>query len=419
MLFGLVTSGFGSSTLRFALSLYVLDITGRADIFSIVLAISFLPYIFSPIGGAIADRFNRRNLIVAFNFLNSFIVIIFIAFLSYANASVIFIAITLALLSFIDSMQQPTLQASVPTLVKTENLEQASGILFGVGALPGMLSPVLGGVLYGVAGINLLLIFCAALFFVSAIINLFVSIPYVKQEKTGSFIGETLSDLKSGFRYMMSEKAVILKTCIFAAALSLFLGAFLSVGTPYILRVTMQSDDTMYSVGIVLEECATIIGAFGVGLLSKRMKPQNLYKWILLVSTMLIPISLSVTSGFIKASHLMSFILFYIFIMLITMMATSISIYIVTQIQREVPNKFLGKTLAIMMAITQCASPLGQLMYGFLLEQFKNRVFIPVLICGAFTAIVALAFRKTFKTNSLIRKTCDENLVMEPAEDKA
>ncbi|MFD1402085.1 hypothetical protein [Robinsoniella peoriensis] len=71
MVFGQVISILGSSLLRFALSLYVLDITGRADMFATLLAISNIPLLLTPVGGAIADRFNRRNLMVIFDFASS------------------------------------------------------------------------------------------------------------------------------------------------------------------------------------------------------------------------------------------------------------------------------------------------------------------------------------------------------------
>lgn len=77
MVVGQIISILGSALLRFALSLYVLDITGRADLFAVLFAISSIPILLAPLGGAIADRFNRRNLMVLFDFVSSVIVFIF------------------------------------------------------------------------------------------------------------------------------------------------------------------------------------------------------------------------------------------------------------------------------------------------------------------------------------------------------
>lgn len=75
MVLGQIVSIFGALLVRFALLLYVLDMTGRADIFATVYAISNIPRLFMPLGGAIADRFSRKNLIVIYDFSSSFIVI--------------------------------------------------------------------------------------------------------------------------------------------------------------------------------------------------------------------------------------------------------------------------------------------------------------------------------------------------------
>ena len=60
LVIGQIVSILGSAVLRFALNLYILDLTGRADIFGLLIAVSAIPAIlFTPLGGAIADRFSR------------------------------------------------------------------------------------------------------------------------------------------------------------------------------------------------------------------------------------------------------------------------------------------------------------------------------------------------------------------------
>ena len=56
---GQIISLFGNAILRFALPLYILELSGSAALFGAVSAMSFLPMIImSPIGGMIADRMN-------------------------------------------------------------------------------------------------------------------------------------------------------------------------------------------------------------------------------------------------------------------------------------------------------------------------------------------------------------------------
>lgn len=144
MVVGQIISILGSALLRFALSLFVLDMTGRADLFALLFAISCLPILLTPFGGAIADRFNRRNLMVLFDFISSAIVFIFFFVLLTDNHSVLSIGFVMVLLSLVSAMYTPAVMASIPILVSEQKLEQANGIVNGVQALAGVTAPVLG-----------------------------------------------------------------------------------------------------------------------------------------------------------------------------------------------------------------------------------------------------------------------------------
>ena len=70
LILGQVSSLIGNYTLKFALSMYVLEQTGSASIFATLLAVAMLPTILlSPFGGILADRANRRNIMVGLDTL--------------------------------------------------------------------------------------------------------------------------------------------------------------------------------------------------------------------------------------------------------------------------------------------------------------------------------------------------------------
>ena len=65
VLMGRLVSGLGSTMMAFALSLYVLDITGSGAKFASVLALSFLPrLLLGPFAGILADRRSRKKTMV-------------------------------------------------------------------------------------------------------------------------------------------------------------------------------------------------------------------------------------------------------------------------------------------------------------------------------------------------------------------
>lgn len=396
IVFGQIISIMGSTLLRFALSLYVLDLTGRADLFATLYAVSSLPMLLAPIGGAIADRFNRRNLIVLCDITNSVVVLISVALLSVNKFSVPLIGMVMVMLATISAMYTPTVSSCVPLLVEESKLEGANGIVQGVQALSGIVSPLLGALLYGIIGIKTLIIISGVAFILSAFMESFVKIPYHKRKQSGHIIPTIAKDMKEGFIYIVKQP-FILKCMIFAAILNLFLSPFFIVGVPVILRVTMNSTDTMYGIGVSITEFGMILGAMTAGLFAKNMRVSTLSRWLVGIALLIMPLAISLLPSMLNLGYYPSFILFFLFTVPILMILTSISIYIITHVQRETPNDLLGKVMAIIMAVAQCVAPIGQIIYGLLFETFSLMVFIPTIILSIITLLLALTAKILFK----------------------
>ncbi|WP_421926359.1 MFS transporter [Lysinibacillus capsici] len=396
MVAGQIISILGSALLRFALSLFVLDITGRADLFAVLFAISSLPVLLTPFGGAIADRFNRRNLMVLFDFISSGIVMIFFIVLLTDNHSVLWIGLVMVLLSFISAMYTPAVMASIPLLVSEQKLEQANGIVNGVQALAGVTAPVLGGILYGMLGLKLLVIVSGLLFFFTAIVEMFMTIPFVKRSYDGHLMPTLIKDMKEGFAYVVKQ-TFILKCTLLAALLNLLLTPLFIVGVPIILRVTMNSSDTLYGIGMGIIDFATILGALTMGYFAKKLRIHTLYIWVLMSAFLVIPMAMSVLPRALQIGYYPSYSLFIGCALIIAMMMTIISIYVMTLVQKETPNEQLGKVMAIMMAVSQCMAPLGQMGYGLLFEFFQANIYIPVFIISVCVLLLAFVTRRIWR----------------------
>jgi len=396
MVIGQIISILGSALLRFALSLYVLDITGRADLFAGLFAISSIPILLAPFGGAIADRFNRRNLMVIFDFTSSIIVFAFFVVLVIGHSSILLIGVVMVLLSFVSAMYAPTVMASIPVLVEEEKLEQANGIVNGIQALSNVAAPVLGGILYGMISLKVLVIVSGLFFFLSAILEMFIKIPFMQREQNGHIISTLVNDLKEGFSYVVKQ-SFIFKCMILAALLNLLLTPLFVVGVPIILRVTLQSSDTLYGVGMGLIDFATILGALSMGYFAKKMGINNLYFWIFITALLIVPMALSVTPIMLNIGYYSSYTLFVGSALLIAMIMTIISIYVITVVQKETPNENLGKVMAIIIAVSQCMAPIGQILYGLLFEGFSVNIYVPILIISVVMVVLAIATKRILR----------------------
>ena len=83
---GQIISLFGNAVMRFALPIHLLNVTGSAAVLGVVSGCAFSPLaVMSPIGGIIADRVNKRNIMVFLDFFTSALTILFLLFYGKVN----------------------------------------------------------------------------------------------------------------------------------------------------------------------------------------------------------------------------------------------------------------------------------------------------------------------------------------------
>ena len=178
---GQIISLLGNAIIRLALPLYLLDITGSSTVYGGALACSMIPYvILSPIGGVVADRVNKRNIMVLLDFSTAAVLVLFCLGLKVFNP-VVLVTVVMMLLYSIYAMYQPSVQASIPLLQSQENLLRANSMINLVNAVSTLAGPVIGGMCYGALGIWKVVLIGSGCFAVSAIMEIFIEIPSVRQ----------------------------------------------------------------------------------------------------------------------------------------------------------------------------------------------------------------------------------------------
>lgn len=77
--------------------------------------------------------------------------------------------------------------------------------------------------------------------------------------------------------------------------------------------------------------------------------------------------------------------------------SATMSIQMMSYLQILSPVHMLGKIISCAMCICMCATPLGQAVYGILLDQFQNQIFIIFLSVFVISSIIAIYNRKVFE----------------------
>ncbi|MDE7211550.1 MAG: MFS transporter, partial [Lachnospiraceae bacterium] len=207
---GQIISLFGNAILRFALPLYLLRETNSSSLFGAVTACSFIPLvIFSLFGGVIADRKNKRNIMVALDFSTAAVILIFSLALGKIPLVPLMIAVLMVLYG-ISGIYQPAVQASIPFITQREMLMQGNAVINMVSTLAGLLGPIIGGVLFGAFGIMPILFISIFCFLISAVMEIFIHIPFQKNLDGKSIFQSVRSDLSESFQFVKNEKPIFL-----------------------------------------------------------------------------------------------------------------------------------------------------------------------------------------------------------------
>lgn len=390
---GQIISLFGNAILRFALPLYLLDQTGSSALFGTVLAISMIPMIlFSPIAGMVADRVNRRNIMVILDFITAGLVVLF-GLLRASGSAAVLVAIMLVCLSVIQAFYQPAVQASIPALSCQENLLKANAIINQVQSLSNLLGPILGGMLYSVWGLAPVIWASALSFFISAVMEIFIHIPFQKLASQGSLLAIAKGDLKESLHFMVREKPVILKVLIFVALFNLALTSLITVGIPSMIKITLHLSSSLYSLTQALLAAGALLGGLLTGVLSTRLSLKNMH-WVLLAAALcLFPIGLSLLAG---APAMVSYLVITVCGVLFMILATLFSVMMLAFLQKETPGHLIGKVIAYTMALSMCAQPIGQALYGVLFDALTRQPQWIIFVAVAFSAVVALFSKRAF-----------------------
>lgn len=390
---GQLISLFGNAILRFALALYVLDATGSAAVFGTVTAIAVIPTILlSPFGGILSDRVNRRNIMAALDFATAALALGLGLLLSEENA-VALITVTLLLLSVIQACYTPSVNSSVPLLQAEGNLVKANAVVSQVSMLANLIGPVLGGVLYGLFGAMPIILVSGVCFFLSAVLELFIHIPFQPLDAKTSILQIVKDDLRESIRFMTREQPDILRITLMIAVYSLFVVSTITVGLPYMIRTVLGLSSQLYGAAEGLMAAAGIAGGIASGFLAGRLKTGRLYWLLVLSGAALVPVGAAFLLG---CGPMTCYIVITICIMAMQLLIALFSIFMLSLAQGRTPSHLLGKMTAYIMTLTMCAQPVGQALYGVLFDRFAGSLYLPLIATALIAAAIGLASRGLF-----------------------
>lgn len=257
-------SSLGTQAFSMAMILWIWNTTGSATMMGLLQMFASIPaIILGPIGGAFADRFSRRRIIILSDLFRSIAVLSTTAllFLIPENTNILLAAIfiTAVFNTTVYSFFGPAISASIPELVPKDRVPGANSLTQFSQQFSLIVGQGLGGTLFRLLGAPLLFLIDGITFLYAAICESFVKIPQHIPDTSGSVREEFRKfrkDILYGFKYINGVPG--LRTTVLISALLTFFTA------PLVLLLPVFVDNFLK---VPIDWYGFIVAAFGVGIL--------------------------------------------------------------------------------------------------------------------------------------------------------
>lgn len=353
---GACISSIGTWMQSTAQSWLVLEISGSARMLGLDAFLGQIPiFLFSLVGGVIADRYDRRLLLIGSQIVQLLCAFALAADFAYGSVKIWHILTFSFIVGLAQAFGGPAYQALVPSLVDREDLPNAialNSIQFNVARV---LGPVLGGFALTTLGAA----WCFSLNGLSYI-AVIATLIMVRPRFTPSNRGGTIAEgIKQGFSFIQRQGSmsslIILAFCM--TALSIPLVVFL----PVVAKDVLHGDSSTFSNLLAISGVGSITGALAVASAS-HISNKGKVALVSLVMLGVIILGFSISKSFWLTAALV--FLAGVFLMMVFALISSL-------VQLITPDDMRGRVMSVYNVAFRGGMPMGSLATGQLIPIFS------------------------------------------------
>ena len=264
-------------------------------------------------------------------------------------------------------------------------MRQGMAVINQVQQLSSLLPSFLGGVLYAMFGIRLMMIITIVSFAGAAALECFIRLS--APDRGDEELPTPIEDLKAGIRFLVKDRPNVFKLLLFSAALNFVLIGYSGVGFPYTIRTVLGFNATVYGIADGLIGVSGVAGAFIAGLFAAKLTMRWLPGLMAALALAMVPQGIVFLLPVGAWTKLMILIIFTCGTMIASCFTNLIA---VPTIQLNTPEAMTGKVMSMAAAVSMCAQPLGQMVYGWAYDRMPVAavLFISTVLFGIITAML-------------------------------
>jgi MFS family permease len=345
-------SFLGDAVSAIALVVLIVHITDSATAVGGALVASLLPTLASPLAGVLADRLDRRAILVASDLTRAALILAMV----FTRHLLILYALVF-LMGLARTFFNPTIRAAFPSVVGEGDLTRANALISSAFSASVAVGPALGGLLVATVGVNAAFLLDSVSYLISAALLSRIPPPRPEIGEAAGFV----RDLQEGLGYLAGARV----------PLAIVVGAFLTILTinttipaeVFLAQVTFDAGNVGYGLLVSLWGGGTVLGSALMVVLGDRINLILLYFLSLfcgalaLVGTGLSPVFVLALSALMVEGTCTG----------IENVATD------TILQKQVPDAFLGRVFAVRFLSYSAGEAIAYLAGGLIVDAVGPR----------------------------------------------
>ena len=408
--FGALVSELGALLYSFAVSFYILQISGNnAFLQGLYLSLCGVALLlFTPVGGVLGDRFSKAKIMYLCDFCKGGTIILATALMLLfpgADAHIVILFVLGILGNIISGIFNPAAGALIPSIVKENQLQQANSYFAVKSAVEGIMGVVLAGVLYAAMPIHTLFFVVGACFIASGISETMIRCPYTPPTDRLT-VRTAVRDMGDGLKYLRTQKAILalLGAVVF---INFFAAPITGNFIPYFVRTDLAGSASYLLDNLLTPELWSSVISMSLGLgsligaavLSARQPAEKCGHTVAVQlcfnAAVMVFLAFSYWLLVDRGISLNVFLLLFCLGGFVTGLQLSfINIPITTAVMRVVDRDKLSKVNSIINVGSQAMIPIASVLAGAVLQGLGSTVLLFVCALGFSVMAVLLLVNK-------------------------
>ncbi|UCE28237.1 MAG: MFS transporter [Candidatus Coatesbacteria bacterium] len=355
---GSIISNIGNRIHFIALMVYTYNLTGKALNLGLLMIIMSIPnFLLSPVMGVLADRMDKRKLIIASDVARFALVILF------PFAQNIWQIYALAfLIGAANAAFFPSVFSIIPQIVPKKDLLTANSLNVTTMNVVAIIGPAAGGLIVGYWGTTPAFVINSFTFLFSAFMILLIRKPGPRETVSGELEAETpkktsyFGEFVEGLRFMMGDP--MMRYIIFTFAALVLVTSGLNPLFVVLTKEVLGKGEVAFGYLISALGVGGIVGGFLYGLIGQRFSRISIIINLLFLDSIIV-IVLGINTSYYAALGL--FAVFGI-------IGTVFSVTIMTLLQEYIPEDKMGRAMGVFSVMFDPLTMVSMGVFGYLAD---------------------------------------------------